>query len=203
MSSRSLWNQSSKLLAAAACPNVRYVPTLKSPMSPLVSVLVPPMRLISFSKRKPAVSPPSPAVPAWTIASGPDCCIVSIIVSAICVSASSHDMRSHSPPPRAPLRRIGYGMRVGASSVRLQAAPFWQPIGFMSGTPGSMGGSVPDCSSRSTRPSLMYARKGQLPGEQFTQCVTHFASSHAIWRRYRSSPATGASDVIVLPPLRS
>jgi hypothetical protein len=55
-------------------------------------------------------------------------------------------------------------MRSSPYNSRLQEPPFWQPMGFMSGTPASITGKVADCSSRTILPSLTYTRYGQLLG---------------------------------------
>ena len=41
----------------------------------------------------------------------------------------------------------------------------------------------------------------EFPGEQFTQCVTCLLASHAISSRYRCSVATGASLIMLPPPV--
>ncbi len=51
---------------------------------------------------------------SYTMASGPSVVATSMILSAMMVSASSQEMRSHLPEPRSPTRRSGYLMRVAS-----------------------------------------------------------------------------------------
>jgi hypothetical protein len=130
------------------------MPGLKSLISALTSVLIPPSRLIRRLKpTRPQV--PSSAPTTFTSDSGPFAWIPSSIASASSPSASSQEIRSQRPSPRSPVRRSGCATRSSPSRVWLQQAPFWQPIGFASGTPRSIAGMSPDGSSRTTFPSRM------------------------------------------------
>ncbi len=74
------------------------------------------------------------------IVSGPPSSMASTMASAISPSASSQVIRCHLPPPRSPTRFSGYFSRSEPYMTRLKQEPFWQPRGFMSGTPSSMQG---------------------------------------------------------------
>ena len=92
-------------------------------------------------------------------------------------------MRSHSPDPRSPLRRMGYKSRSGESSWTLQALPFWQVMGFMSGTPSSICSKMAAGSSNRIFPSREYTRYGQV-ARQLRQCVPKVARSQLHRWRY-------------------
>ncbi len=157
------WNQSSTLEAGLNLPKVMYSPGAKSLISPWMSVLRPPSLPIRGLRVMPPMKPPLEVL--WQMMdSGPFSWIVSMMASAISVRACSQEMRFHLPWPRSPDRLRGWRTRSLAYSIWLHMAPFWQPMGFMSGTPCSTVAYVPACSSRQTSPSLTYTRKGQLPG---------------------------------------
>jgi hypothetical protein len=148
---QSQWNVSSIEGENENLPKVCWRPVRKSLIVASTSSTVPP--------RVPMKREVAGPVAIWglisaTIASGPISSMASSMTSAISVSASSHEMRSQRPSPRSPARRSGCRSRSAASCSRLQARPFWQSSGFMSGTPGSTVSSTPAASSRTTLPSF-------------------------------------------------
>ncbi len=116
-------------------------------MTALTSGSRPPMRRMSREKENAVSRPPCAGVPSSMTASGPTSSMASRMWSAISVNAWSQETRFHLPSPRLPARFRGCRTRSGEYSSRLQLAPFWHPMGFMSGTPFSMMGKVPACSS--------------------------------------------------------
>ena len=151
ISNTSEWKKSSIELAKVNLPNTAWKPAQKSLMVASTSSTVPPSVLM---KRAAGIVAAISGVPSSTTASGPISSIASRMASAVSSSASSHEMRSQRPSPRSPARRSGCRRRSGESICRLHASPFWQIIGFMSGTPGSTVPSTAAASSNTTLPSF-------------------------------------------------
>ncbi len=108
-------NQSSEVPSALNRPQVWMAPMGRSPTpAHSSSVVVPNSRMRWNSAGVPGPKSMFVVPKSYTTLSGPSSRQTSIILSAICVSASSQEMRSHLPDPRSPTRRSGYLMRVGS-----------------------------------------------------------------------------------------
>jgi hypothetical protein len=109
-------------------------------MIPSMSSAVAPICRPNFDTPDAWKMPMFPGPISRTTDSGPIDSIASIRPSATSVSAASQEIRFHLPEPRGPTRLSGYLIRSAPYITALKEAPFWQPRGFMSGTPASTTG---------------------------------------------------------------